>query len=137
MLGIARGRFRRAVTVAKESLASYGSYFPFYNFFGLGNDTPFDQTLYNDKYYKARYKGFTVNAFLERTFFQRSVLRVGPTFENYTSDFGGNSYLGTLDSVGDLELIGQHRALAELDIERSESRLPLRRVHAHRSLVYL
>jgi len=76
--------------------ASYGNYFPFYRFFGLGNNTGFDQTLYDNKFYNARYQGYTVNAFLERTFFRRSVIRVGPTFESYTSDFGTNTYLGTL-----------------------------------------
>ena len=29
--------------------ASYGNYFPFYNFFGLGNNTQLDQTLYDNK----------------------------------------------------------------------------------------
>ncbi|GAA4021789.1 metallophosphoesterase [Hymenobacter glaciei] len=77
--------------------ASYGSYFPFYRFFGLGNSTGFDQTLYDNKFYNARYRGYTVNAFLERTFLQRSVIRVGPSYENYTSDFGGNSFLGTYE----------------------------------------
>jgi len=75
---------------------SYGSYFPFYNFFGLGNNTQLDQDAYDDKFYRARYKGVILNAFLERTFFQRSVIRVGPTYENYTTDFSANSYLGQL-----------------------------------------
>ncbi|WP_210516120.1 BamA/TamA family outer membrane protein [Hymenobacter terricola] len=78
--------------------ASYGSYFPFYRFFGLGNNTGFSQDLYDNKFYNARYKGYTLNAFLERTFFQRSVIRVGPTFEDYTSSFANNTYLGTIDS---------------------------------------
>ena len=81
--------------------ASYGSYFPFYRFFGLGNSTGFDQTLYDNKFYNARYRGYTVNAFLERTFLQRSVIRVGPTYENYTSDFGGNTFLGTYEARPD------------------------------------
>jgi len=75
--------------------ASYGSYFPFYRFFGLGNNTGFDQALYDDKFYNARYRGFRLNAFLERPFFQRSVVRVGPAYEDYTASFTDNSYLGT------------------------------------------
>lgn len=78
--------------------ASYGNYFPFYRFFGLGNNTGFDQTLYDNKFYNARYRGYTVNAFLERTFLQRSVIRVGPTYENYISSFGDNTYLGTINT---------------------------------------
>jgi hypothetical protein len=75
--------------------ANYGNFFPFYNFFGLGNTTAFDQNRYDQKFYRARYKGFTLNGFLERVFFQKSVVRVGPSYEYYTSSFANNSYLGT------------------------------------------
>ncbi|SNC64964.1 hypothetical protein SAMN06265337_1185 [Hymenobacter gelipurpurascens] len=74
----------------------YGNFFPFYNFFGLGNNTTKDQNLYNDNFYKARYKGFTLGAFTERVFLQRSVFRIGPTYEQYTSNYANNSYLGQL-----------------------------------------
>ncbi|HEX8328402.1 MAG TPA: hypothetical protein VF629_12730 [Hymenobacter sp.] len=77
---------------------SYGNYFPFYNFFGLGNNTDLNQDLYDNRFYRARYRGVTVNAFLERVFFQRSVIRVGPTFEYYVTDFAANSYLGLLEN---------------------------------------
>ena len=82
--------------------ASYGNYFPFYRFFGLGNNTGFDQNLYDSKFYNARYRGYTINAFLERTFLQRSVVRLGPTYENYTSSFADNSFLGTYPSRPDM-----------------------------------
>ena len=75
---------------------SYGNFFPFYNFFGLGNSTVLNQEQYDNKFYTARYRGFTLNAFLERVFLQRSVLRVGPTFEYYVTDFAPTSYLGVL-----------------------------------------
>ena len=78
--------------------ASYGNYFPFYRFFGLGNNTGFDQNLYDNRFYNARYRGYTVNAFLERTFLQRSVIRVGPAYENYISSFADNTYLGTINT---------------------------------------
>lgn len=74
---------------------SYGSYFPFYNFFGLGNNTSINQDRYDDNFYRARYKGIQLSAFLERTFFQRSVLRVGPSYEYYNNDFAASSFLGT------------------------------------------
>jgi hypothetical protein len=79
--------------------ASYGNYFPFYNFFGLGNNTALDQDRYDDKFYRARYRGVTLNGFLERVFLQRSVLRVGPTFEYYVTDFANDSYLGVLNQT--------------------------------------
>ena len=78
---------------------SYGNYFPFYNFFGLGNNTPLDQDKYDVKFYRARYRGVTLNGFLERVFLQRSVLRVGPTFEYYVTDFAPDSYLGVLNQT--------------------------------------
>ncbi|MDO7847343.1 hypothetical protein Q5H92_13320 [Hymenobacter sp. M29] len=78
---------------------SYGNYFPFYNFFGLGNNTPLDQDKYDVKFYRARYRGVTLNGFLERVFLQRSVLRVGPTFEYYVTDFANDSYLGVLNQT--------------------------------------
>jgi hypothetical protein len=95
------GSIRHRYAIGKIDVgatASYGSYFPFYRFFGLGNNTGFSQDLYDNKFYNARYQGYTLNGFLERTFLQRSVIRVGPTFENYTSDFANNTYLGTIDT---------------------------------------
>jgi hypothetical protein len=74
---------------------SYGSYFPYYNFFGIGNNTQIDQGRYDDKFYNARYKGFTLNAFLERVLLQRSIIRLGPSYEYYTTDFADNSLLGS------------------------------------------
>jgi hypothetical protein len=73
---------------------NYGSYFPFYNFFGIGNNTQQSDDLYDARYYRARYKGITVGAFGERTFWQRSVLRVGPAYEYYTADYAAASQLG-------------------------------------------
>ncbi|MBF9237505.1 hypothetical protein I2I05_08865 [Hymenobacter sp. BT683] len=78
---------------------SYGNFFPYYNFFGLGNNTAFNEDQYDDRFYRARYRGVTLNAFLERVFLQRSVIRVGPTFEYYNTDFTDNSYLGTLNTT--------------------------------------
>lgn len=92
-------RHRYAIgKVDAGALASYGGYLPFYRFFGLGNSIGFDQMLYNNKLYNTRYQGYTFNTFLERTFLQRSVIRVGPTFENYTSSFGSSTYPGTIET---------------------------------------
>ncbi len=73
---------------------NYGSYFPFYNFFGIGNNSQKSQDLYEANFYRARYKGITFNAFVERTFWQRSVFRVGPSYEYYTSSYTSDSQLG-------------------------------------------
>ncbi|MBT9395524.1 outer membrane protein assembly factor [Hymenobacter sp. NST-14] len=109
---------------------SYGSYFPFYNFFGLGNNTALDQDQYDNRFYRARYKGIQLNAFFERTFFQRSVLRVGPTYEYYNNDFANDSYLGLVTQTpapGDIRpntdfqrLVGLN-ALLDLDLRDRQS----------------
>jgi hypothetical protein len=104
-------------------VASYGNFFPFYNFFGIGNDTKFDQNLRENNYYRARYKGYFVNGFLERVFRQKSVLRLSPSFESYQSDFTPGSLLGQLVSeptgqplpnTDDQQLLGLS-ALLDLD----------------------
>ncbi|GAA3997215.1 metallophosphoesterase [Hymenobacter fastidiosus] len=77
----------------------YGNFFPFYNFFGLGNNTAKDETQFDNGYYTARYKGYTFNAFTEHVFFQRSRLRFGPAYEQYTSSFAGTSLLGQLQTT--------------------------------------
>ncbi|SHI83400.1 hypothetical protein SAMN02745146_1650 [Hymenobacter daecheongensis DSM 21074] len=74
----------------------YGNFFPFYNFFGLGNNTTKDETQFDNGFYTARYKGYTLNAFTEHVFFNRSLFRIGPTYEQYTSNFSPTSYLGQL-----------------------------------------
>jgi len=79
--------------------ASYGNFFPFYNFFGLGNNTALNQDQYDTNFYRARYRGVTLAGFLERVLLQRSVLRVGPTFEYYVTDFAPESYLGVLNQA--------------------------------------
>jgi hypothetical protein len=73
---------------------SYGNYFPFYNFFGIGNNTQKTEELYDARYYRARYKGFTLKAFGERVFWQRSVFRFGPSYEHYNANYATDSQLG-------------------------------------------
>ncbi|MFC7668547.1 hypothetical protein ACFQT0_15125 [Hymenobacter humi] len=94
--------------------ASYGNFFPYYNFFGLGNNTTLDQDQYDNKFYRARYRGFTLNAFLERTFWQRSLIRVGPAFEYYVTDFAPASYLGSLETTPGTEQIRPNSSLQRL-----------------------
>ncbi|QNH60699.1 hypothetical protein [Hymenobacter sediminicola] len=74
----------------------YGNFFQFYNFFGLGNSTTKNDDLYDNNFYKARYKGYTAGLFTERVFFQRSLVRLGGGYEHYTSNYANDSYLGQL-----------------------------------------
>ncbi len=73
---------------------SYGNYFPFYNFFGIGNNTQKTEDLYDARYYRARYKGYVIRAFGERVFWQRSVFRFGPSYEHYNANYATDSQLG-------------------------------------------
>ncbi|TDN37172.1 hypothetical protein E4631_06980 [Hymenobacter sp. UV11] len=117
---------------------SYGNYFPFYNYFGIGNNTQISQDLYDARYYRARYKGFTVSTFFERVFLQRSILRVGPSFEYYNTSYAPTSEIGlelaAADSIrsfnrpnaADQRLLGVN-ALFDLDLRN-------RRVFAQRGV---
>ncbi|OON70262.1 hypothetical protein [Hymenobacter sp. CRA2] len=81
---------------------TYGNYFPFYNFFGLGNNTTKDEDLYNDHFYRARYRGYQTEAFFERAFRGKSLVRIGPVYEQYQSDYAANSYIGRLKNGGSI-----------------------------------
>ncbi|MCC2545187.1 hypothetical protein LJY25_01910 [Hymenobacter sp. BT175] len=76
----------------------YGNFFQFYNFFGLGNNTTKDDNRFDNNFYKARYKGYTASVFAEHVFFTKSLVRIGPTYEQYTSNFTANSLLGELNT---------------------------------------
>jgi hypothetical protein len=113
---------------------SYGNYFPFYNFFGIGNNTQKTEELYDARYYHTRYKGFTVQAFSERVFWQRSVFRVGPSYEHYNADYATASQLGQdlrqqlpgLDNPrpnADFQRLAGLNALLDVDL-RTAPRLP-------------
>ncbi len=64
---------------------SVGSYFPFYNFFGLGNNTTKDEKKFDGNFYRARYKGVTFSAFTQTRFLRKSRFRFGPLVEQLTS----------------------------------------------------
>ncbi|WP_156109417.1 hypothetical protein [Hymenobacter sp. APR13] len=96
----------------------YGNFFQFYNFFGLGNNTTKDDGLYDNNFYKARYKGYTAGLFTERVFFQRSLIRLGGGYEQYSTNFAGTSYLGRLEqdpTAGDIRPNTGFQRLAALN----------------------
>ena len=63
--------------------ADYGQYFPYYHFFGLGNQTYKDPGLFDDEYYKVRIKGLNSQLFTERKIFREGYFRICFLFENY------------------------------------------------------
>ena len=107
-------------------LAEYGNLYPFYNFFGLGNNTVKDEGRYADRFYRARFSGPRAEAALERTLLRsKSRLRIGALYEDFQSDTPGNTILSDAPdnplpgmrqqvSVADQQLLG---ARAELDLD--------------------
>jgi hypothetical protein len=107
-------------------LAEYGDYYPFYNFFGLGNDTKKDEGLYNDKFYRARFSGPRAEAALERMLLRsKSRFRATALYEDFQSNVPGGSVLSgeptnpiptpvRAVSTADQRLVGGR---AELDLD--------------------
>jgi hypothetical protein len=60
---------------------SAGQYFPNFNFYGFGNNTERDTSLYEAGYYRLYSKGVTAGLFAERKFFKYASFRIGPVFE--------------------------------------------------------
>ncbi len=105
-------------------LGEYGDYYPFYNFFGLGNNTVKDENRYNDRFYRARFSGPRAEAALERVLLRsKSRFRIGGLYEDFTSNLPANTILSN-DSPVPIELRGvstDHQQLggarAELDLD--------------------
>lgn len=97
---------------------SVGSYFPFYNFFGLGNNTTKTEKLYDEDFYLARYKGVTFSAFTQTNFLHKSRLRFGPLVEQLNSTPQKNTILNEENfnqfTTGRESLVG---AFTELDFD--------------------
>jgi hypothetical protein len=73
--------------------ADYGRYFPYYNFFGIGNNTVKDPELYESDYYKTSLKGLVSKLHTEREIFREGTFRIGILAESYDSDNVSDSLL--------------------------------------------
>ncbi len=73
--------------------ADFGRNYPYYNFFGLGNNTIKDPDLYDADYYKASVKGLMADLFTEKELFKKGMFRMGLLFENFDSDILSDSLL--------------------------------------------
>jgi hypothetical protein len=63
----------------------YGHYYPYYNFFGLGNNTAKDADLFEAEYYRVYLKGLRSSVFAENEIFKKGVFRIGLLYENMDS----------------------------------------------------
>lgn len=64
---------------------SYGHYYPYYNFFGLGNDSFKDPELYDEDYYRVYLKGLMSSFYAENELFKKGMFRIGLLYENIDS----------------------------------------------------
>jgi hypothetical protein len=62
--------------------ADYGHYFPYYNFFGLGNTTRKDPGLFDSDYYKVYLKGLISSIYAENEFIRKGTFRLGLLYED-------------------------------------------------------
>ena len=51
--------------------ADYGHYYPYYNYFGLGNSTSKDPDLFNENYYRVNVKGLLTSLYAENELFSK------------------------------------------------------------------
>jgi len=75
--------------------ADYGFYYPYYNYFGLGNNTIKDPDLFNADYYKVNVKGLLTSIYAENEIFNKGIFRLGLLFENLNSDAQTDSIFDT------------------------------------------
>ena len=66
--------------------ADYGHYYPYYNFFGLGNNTTKDPALFDTDYYKVNLRGLKSSLYTEYELFRKSIFRIGLLAENLNAD---------------------------------------------------
>ncbi len=71
----------------------YGHYYPYYNFFGLGNNSVKDPALFSAGYYKINVKGLMTSLYTEREFVKNTKFKLGLLFENLNSASASDTLL--------------------------------------------
>lgn len=74
-------------------IADYGLNYPYYNFFGLGNNSIIDHDLYDADYYKVNVRGLTINLNTEKELFKKGLFSLGLLMEDFDSDMNSDSTL--------------------------------------------
>jgi len=74
--------------------ADYGRNYPYYNFFGLGNQTIKDPDLFDEDYYRVDVRGLMSGIYTETEIFKQGLVRVGLLFENLGATALTDSILG-------------------------------------------
>ncbi len=66
--------------------ADYGLYYPYYNYFGPGNNSVMDPDLYADQHYQINVLGLKTYLYTENEFFEKATFRLGLRYEDLNSD---------------------------------------------------
>ena len=98
----------------------YGDFFPFYSFYGVGNDTEFNQQIKDAGFNKARYTGVRFNAGLIYKFYQRSFVSIHGITELLGEGESDQSYFDLFPSRS-LEAKDAAGAELKLDIDFRDS----------------
>lgn len=102
-------------------------------FFGVGNDTEKDDSLFDDDFYEVRYNSYRINAGLNRTFLSNSMLSFDLGYEINSEQLRDNIFdvIETPITGGDEELqIFTSRARLNLDF-RDQPNLPKKGMRLH------
>ena len=62
--------------------ADYGHYYPYYNYFGLGNSTIKDAELFEEDHYKVYLKGLISSLYAQNEVFKKGTVRLGLIYED-------------------------------------------------------
>lgn len=85
--------------------AEYGHYYPYYNFFGLGNSSLKDPDLFDTDYYKVYLKGLVSSIYAENEIFKKGIFRIGLLYE----DINAHSQTDSIFQVEGVRIAGADR----------------------------
>jgi hypothetical protein len=83
----------------------YGHYYPYYNFFGLGNNSVKDPDLFAAEYYKVYLKGLISSIYAENEIFKQGFFRIAVRFE----DIAARSQTDSIFEIEGERIIGADR----------------------------
>jgi hypothetical protein len=78
--------------------ADYGHFYPYYNYFGLGNTTGKDPDLFDADFYKVYLKGVISSIYAENEIFKKGIFRMGLLYEDI-------NVRSETDSIFDVEAV--------------------------------
>ncbi|MBL4594892.1 MAG: hypothetical protein JKX68_13925 [Flavobacteriales bacterium] len=116
----------------------YGNFFPFYSFYGVGNNTVLLDSLEDEGFYKARYTGLILNGGITYHFFNRSGISLNGVGEILSEGHSDQSFFDYFPSTG-LKPKNAGGAELKVDIDFRDSKAfttrGIRFILSHKSLM--